>query len=151
MPSLRHQARSLAVQILYQAEVLPPGGQGGGENPGQSTAAMLERFWQSNKASPKARQFAGALASQTLHGLEATDAALRTALEEWRLERLPVPVRAILRLAACELLQLRETPRGVIINEAVELTRDFVDEESARFVNAVLDKLPDTGGDAGHE
>ena len=136
MPSLRRQARSFAVQILYQTDVTPPA------EAAQVSPADLERFWSAQKSSVKVRRFAENLVTETLTQHEAIDTALANALEEWRLERLPVPVRAILRLATCELLHICEAPRGAVINEAVELTRDFVDEDSARFVNAVLDKLP---------
>ena len=68
------------------------------------------------------------------------DRILTANLEKWKLSRLSVVVRNILRLAVAEMLILRLNPEAVVINEAVELTRAFMDEESVAFVNSVLDK-----------
>lgn len=130
MVRLRHQARSFAVQLLYQAEVGQPG-----------HAGSREDFWQNSGASRKARAFATHLVEATLRHQEQIDPLLRGVLDHWRLERLPVVVRNILRLAVCELRMIREEPAAVVINEALELTRAFMDEDSASFVNGILDQV----------
>jgi len=130
MQTLRRQARSYALQLLYQADV----------HPGADGAAR-ERYWEDGRASKKARAFATELVEATLAHREAVDAALGSVLERWKLSRLPVLVRTVLRLATCELLVIGQEPPAAIINEAVELTRAYMDEDSARFVNSVLDKV----------
>lgn len=130
MQTLRRQARSYALQLLYQADVDP-----------SADAPQRERYWDDGKASRKAREFATQLVEATLGAREAVDAALTRSLEQWKLSRLPVLVRSILRLATCELIVIRAEPPAAIINEAVELTRSYMDEESARFVNSVLDRV----------
>lgn len=130
MQTLRRQARSYALQLLYQADVHPG-----------ADASARERFWAEGHASTKARAFATELVDATLAHREQLDTALTEALEQWKLSRLPVLVRNVLRMAACELLVIGTEPPAAIINEAVELTRRYMDEDSARFVNSVLDAL----------
>lgn len=91
-------------------------------------------------ASARARDFALELVRATLKQRTEIDKRLTANLEHWKLGRLSVIVRNVLRLAVCEMLMLRQTPHAVVINEAVDLTRSFMDEESAPFVNKVLEK-----------
>jgi len=130
MQTLRRQARSYALQLLYQADI----------DPG-ADAETRERYWSEGHASRKARAYAETLVQAVLEHREEIDAALGASLEQWKLSRLAVLVRSTLRLAACELLVIRTEPPAAIINEAVELTRSYTDEDSARFVNSVLDKV----------
>lgn len=129
MQGIRRQGRSFALQMLYQAEVTQ-----------QSDEESLARFWLTVDASAKARNFAVELVQATLKHRPEIDKRLTANLEHWKLGRLSVIVRNALRLAVCEMLMLRQTPPAVVINEAVELTRSFMDEESAPFVNKVLEK-----------
>ncbi|MCM3743318.1 transcription antitermination factor NusB [Sporosarcina luteola] len=69
------------------------------------------------------------------------DNALSSKLENWSLDRLPKIERTILRLAVFELLHHEDVPHKVILNEAVELCKQFGDEKSGRFVNGVLSKF----------
>lgn len=126
---VRHKGRAFALQLLYQREI------GQGLSPDD-----VELFWRHSGAPAKARAFATELVEATAARLPEIDQGLTEVLENWRLERLSVVVRSVLRLAYCEMVLLREAPHAVVIDEAVELTRDFMDEESARFVNSVLDK-----------
>lgn len=130
MQTLRRQARSYALQLLYQSDVHPG-----------ADAEARERYWADGRASKKARAYATELVEATLAHRAELDAALGEVLEQWKLSRLPVLVRTVLRLAACELRVIRSEPPAAIINEAVELTRTYMDEDSARFVNSVLDKV----------
>ena len=130
MKTLRQQGRAFALQLLYQTEI------------GQTAdAGSQERFWQNSKASKKAGLFARGLVEQTLANREEIDRTLTAVMDQWRLERLSVVVRNVLRLGACEIRIIATEPVAVVINEAVELTRTFMDEDSARFVNSVLDRL----------
>jgi N utilization substance protein B len=69
------------------------------------------------------------------------DRAIDGASSGWRVERMPVVDRAVLRLALYELRNLSSTPTAVVINEAVELAKTYSTERSGRFVNGVLSKL----------
>ncbi len=129
MQGIRRQGRSFALQLLYQVEVAQ-----------QSEEESLGRFWLTVDASAKAREFALELVRATVKHRAEIDKRLTANLEHWKLSRLSVIVRNVLRLAVCEMLILKQTPPPVVINEAVDLTRAFMDEESAPFVNKVLEK-----------
>ena len=135
MAGLRRQARTLALQLLYQYELHT-----------DPSAEALEGFWRGAGASRRARAFATELVEQTQANRDAIDALIARNMEQWRLERVAVIVRNLLRMAVCEMLFLRETPHAVVIDEAVSLTGEFADDDSARFVNSVLQRCWDASG-----
>lgn len=69
------------------------------------------------------------------------DKIIQENLHNWKLERISKVNLSILRLATYELLYDKEVPRGVAINEALEITRRYSDEKSVGFINGVLDKI----------
>lgn len=127
MRSQRRQGRELALQLLYQIEISPE-------------ADAVPRFWESNRASGVTRRFTEALVNGTLDHLGEIDERLSADLENWKLGRLSVVVRNLLRMAVFEMVIQQDVPYQVVIDEAVELARDFMDEPSSRFVNSVLEK-----------
>ena len=124
----RRRARELALQLLYQHELT--------REPVERIKTSFED-WQS--ASEAARRFAAELADGTLAHLEEIDEALRRQTANWRLERLAAVDKNILRLAMYELLYDRDTPPAVVLDEAIEIAKRYGAEDSARFVNGVLD------------
>jgi transcription antitermination protein NusB len=131
----RHAARAAALQMLYQWEV------------GRlSIAEIREQFWQqtSDLGQPVAedlRLFATRLAEGVVSEVEQLDPMISEAAENWRLERMNVMDRLILRLALHEFLHESETPAAVIINEALELARSFSSDEAVGFINGILDAV----------
>ena len=69
------------------------------------------------------------------------DELIRSQADNWRLERMPPVDRNILRLAIYEMLFEKETPKLVVLDEAIELAKKFGSEQSGRFVNGLLDGL----------
>lgn len=129
----RHRSREAALQILYACEV--------GQAPPDAVAEVYWREQAERPAlGPADRAFAEALVRGTLDHLGEIDARLAGVLEHWRPGRLALVDRTILRLAAYELL-FGDTPPAVAIDEAIELARTFSTEESAAFVNGVLDAV----------
>ena len=127
---MRHRARSYALQALYQAELL------------QSKAMKhADRFLDKLETSQEVKEFARELVEGTLRHRKHLDRYLRRNLEHWKLSRLSTTVRNILRLAAYELYHHPELSHSVIINEAVELCKDFVDDTSHGLTNRVLQKV----------
>ena len=124
----RRRARELALQLLYQHEVTET-----------SPELMKANFEEWNKATEGIREFADELLNGTLENLEEIDEELAQQTAHWRLERLAAVDRNILRLAMSELLYQSGTPHAVVIDEAIEVAKKFGAEESARFVNGVLD------------
>jgi len=87
-----------------------------------------------------ARQFATRLAAGTLQNLELLDDRIRSRAEHWRISRMAVVDRNILRLAVYEFLH-EPTPRTVAINEALEIARRFSTYEATQFINGILDAI----------
>ena len=87
------------------------------------------------------RAFANTLVRETLARVTELDRLLAEHAHNWRVERMAVIDRLVLRLATAEMLTQPETPPKVVINEAIELARTFSGEESVPFVNGVLDAL----------
>ena len=87
-----------------------------------------------------AREFATRLAGRTLSNLELLDERIRSRAEHWRISRMAVVDRNILRLAVYEFLY-EPTPRTVAINEALEIARRFSTYEATQFINGILDAI----------
>lgn len=127
---MRHQARSYALQALYQAELLK-----------SKAMKHADRFLEQLETSQEVKVFARELVEGTLRHRKHLDRYLRRNLEHWKLSRLSTTVRNILRLATYELYHHPEQSHSVIINEAVELCKDFVDDTSHGLTNSVLQKV----------
>ena len=131
----RRRARASALQILYQWEI-------GRGDVDRAAATFFTLQWPDrDPPSDSLRGFASALAHDTVARLDAIDPLIADTAERWRLERMAVLDRLILRMAICELLRDPETPPAVVINEALELARTFSTEEAVKFVNGMLDAI----------
>lgn len=131
----RHRAREAALQILYQWEI-------GRSDVDRAAATFFGHQWPDATPPPDTlREFASALARDTVARLDTIDALIAETTERWRPERMPVLDRLILRMAACELMRDTETPRPVVINEALELARTFSTDDSVKFINGMLDAI----------
>ena len=106
----------------------------------QDPAKLEAKFWRSAKAADSTRKFANQLFESAAKGAEELDALIAKHTENWRFERLAAVDRAVLRLAIFELRQA-ETPRKVVLNEAVELAKKYSSEEAGAFVNGILDTI----------
>ena len=110
---------------------------------------VRDTFWSSHHddaglsadAARQLREFASRLADGVVEELPQLDPVIEEAAEHWRLERMNVLDRLILRMAAFELIHEAGTPAKVIINEALELARTFSGDDAVRFVNGVLDAV----------
>lgn len=140
----RRLAREAAIQMLYQWEV-----------GGQAIEDVVRGFWsEAPRSEPEAddvppaevleadqREFAVLLATGVARDVPTIDPMIAEAAQHWRLERMAVIDRLILRLAVYEFLHQPETPGKVIINEALELARTFSTDEAVRFINGMLDGI----------
>jgi len=133
----RHQAREAALQVLYFSEV-------GGATPD----AALDAYFAEHlpEAGESLRAFATVLVRGTATDRAALDELIGRHSQHWRVDRLAVIDRLILRMAAWELQHQSDTPAAVVIDEAIELARTFGTDESPRFVNGVLDAIHATLG-----
>ena len=146
----RHRAREAALQMLYQWEV------------GRVSAHEAVRtYWPGRDAPPSeddehadlvpeavvdedGRTFANGLVAGTIARLAETDQLIASHLKNWRIERVAVIDRLVMRMAIYELLTEQDTPAKVIINEAIELARRFSGEEPVPLINGVLDAVRKT-------
>jgi N utilization substance protein B len=111
-----------------------------------SMLEVRQTFWTHGSETAHAltgdvRQFATSLADGVAGGIEELDPLISEAADHWRVERMNVMDRLILRLAVYEFLHEAETPGKVIINEALELARRFCGDDSVRFINGILDAV----------
>ena len=106
----------------------------------QEPAKLEAKFWKAAKASDTTRTFANQLFEGAARDAAAADELIVQQAENWRLERLAVIDRAILRLAIYE-MRATDTPPRVVLNEAVELAKKFSSEEARSFVNGILDSV----------
>lgn len=132
MSEPRRQAREAALQILYFWEV-------GGAAPDEAIDAYFREH--AGDAADEVVDFAADLVHGTIEDLAEIDPLIREHSAHWRLERLAVIDRLILRMAAWELRRATGTPAAVVINEAVELAHRFSTPDAVRFVNGVLDSI----------
>ena len=113
-----------------------------------SPEEACERHWQIEQEGPElagtSRRFAEDLAEGTIAHLQSIDARIEAQAQHWRLERMAVIDRLILRMAVYEFLYRPDTPRTVVIDEAIELARAFSEQDAVRFVNGVLDGIHHT-------
>ena len=128
----RHRGRVAALQLLYQREV------GGAD--GADLDEAVRGYWVEHPAPEVRRVFATTLLQGVIEAQDRIDPLIETAADNWRLSRMAVVDRTILRLAVFELLAAA-TPPPVVIDEALELAKTFSGEQSARFVNGVLDAV----------
>src|SRR5262245_59938644 len=128
----RRKARECALQMLFAADV------------SEATSEDVVRSYWAELGEPElddtAREFATRLAAGTLAKLESLDERIRSRAEHWRISRMAVVDRNILRLAVYEFLY-EPTPRTVAINEALEIARRFSTYEATQFINGILDAI----------
>jgi N utilization substance protein B len=125
----RSKARQIAFQVSYQDDLNPR------SNPADLDASIVRRLRKDDLI-----EFARDLVAGVRKNRPELDAAIERAAENWSLKRMAATDRNILRLGAYEIL-LTDTPVKVSIDEAVELAKRFGGEQSAQFVNGILDKL----------
>lgn len=126
------QAREWSLQFLYQCEI---------EKIFYFSETHLKQFSQDHKIPAGASLTAMRTIVQGVQeNYDKIDTTIREHSKNWSVERMPVIDRCILRLASFEILH-QISPRKVAINEAIELAKKFGSNESANFINAVLDKI----------
>jgi N utilization substance protein B len=130
----RHRSRQRALQVLYQWDM--------NKQPvEQAIASFYETLYtEEEEQSPAQDQFMEELAKGTSEMAAAIDHRITAKSENWKLERMPIVDRNILRLAIYEMSR-QDTPAAVVIDEALELARQFSGDESVSFINGILDAV----------
>ncbi len=126
----RRKARELALQILFQIDFAK-----------QKLKNVLLEFWKENPTEDEVKDFTQNLVEGTLRNLNEIDTLIETTSTNWKLSRMATVDRNLLRQSAYEILYVNDIPHSVTINEAVEIAKKFGTEESASFINGILDKI----------
>ena len=127
----RHKARECALQMLFASD-LPA-----------ASRPLTTNYWNElgdTDIDDKTRGFANKLACGTIENIEAIDNLIRTRAEHWRIERMAIVDRNVLRLAVYEFLY-QDTPDTVAITQALEIARRFSTYEATQFINGILDAI----------
>ncbi len=128
----RHKAREAALQMLFASDMVRG-----------DPSTLTQNYWNDlgeTGIDQKTRDFANKLVRGTLEKIEAIDDCIRTRAEHWRIERMAIVDRNVLRLAVFEFIYI-DTPDTVVINEALEIARRFSTYEATQFINGILDAI----------
>lgn len=127
MTKMRHEARRIALQALYEIDCT-----------GHKVADVMTQRLQQEKLSDEMRPFTFQLVNGVLEKQVTLDTLIQQHAPEWPVDQMALVDRNILRLAIYEIAVYGDTPLRVVINEAVELAKDFGADTAPRFVNGVL-------------
>ena len=127
----RRKAREYALQMLFQWDITH-----------DAVEQIVATFFQNQpEESASIVDFARNLVTGTIEHVEEIDRMIQRHAEHWRLDRMAIVDRNLLRLATQEFLYDGGTPKTVIINEAIEIARRFSTQESPQFINGILDSI----------
>ena len=101
----------------------------------------LGHFWRDGELPDRVSSFARQLVLGTLEHIKDIDDLISKSSEHWRLDRMAIIDRNVMRMAVYEFLYTPDTPKKVVINEAIEIAKRYSTEESTQFVNGILDNI----------
>ncbi len=126
----RTKSRECALQILYTIDIT-----------GDSLSNITQIYWENHQQFLSCRDFADVLLKGISMHKDEIDKVISTYASNWKLGRMAIVDRNVLRISAFELLYLDEIPPKVSINEAVNLAKKFSTVDSGKFVNGILDRI----------
>ncbi len=126
----RTKSRECALQILYTIDIR-----------GDSPSNITQIYWENHQQFLSCRDFTDMLVKGILMHRQEIDKVISTYASNWKLGRMAIVDRNVLRISAFELLYLDEIPPKVSINEAVNLAKKFSTVDSGKFVNGILDRI----------
>jgi N utilization substance protein B len=140
----RHRAREIALQILYQYDVnlqglVEPA------PPHYKILGDLSRHYDHFNVPDTLREFVGQLVAGTLTEVKKLDELIEKHTTHWKISRMSSVDRCLLRMSAYEMLLLKQSPASVVIDEAIELAKQFGTQDTPAFINGVLDSIRKAG------
>ena len=126
----RRKARELALQMLFQHDMS-----------GNEPDMIITTFDDLQKSKPNTREFAVKIFRGTVDHLSELDDMIQAQAENWRLSRMAVVDRNIIRMSVYEFLHETDTPKLVIIDEAIEIAKKYGTQKSSQFINGILDGI----------
>jgi N utilization substance protein B len=141
MTAPRHRAREVALQILYRFDVAAHAAESGPKPEPQQLLSELNQHFDHFGVDAGLREFAAKLVAGTLLEQPRLDGLLERHASNWKVGRMGFVDRSLLRMAIYELTSLPETPPSVVIDEAIELAKQFATEDTPAFINGILDAV----------
>jgi transcription antitermination protein NusB len=126
----RRKARELALQMLYQFDLS-----------GNGPDSIIEMFEDLQKSKPNTREFAERVFRGTVAHIADIDGMIQAQADNWRISRMAVVDRNIIRMSIYEFLHESDTPKLVVIDEAIEIAKKFGNDKSSQFINGILDGI----------
>jgi len=126
----RRKAREEALRILFRLEF---------EN--SQAEKTLNQYWENKKASEEIKEYSNWLVNGIISNQSKIDNIIQQVSEHWRISRMALVDRNILRMAVFELLYEENVAPAIVINEAIEIAKKYSGDEAATFVNGVLDAI----------
>ncbi|MGZ4809342.1 MAG: transcription antitermination factor NusB [Thermoanaerobaculia bacterium] len=126
----RRKARELALQMLFQHDLS-----------GNAPDTIVTTFEDLQKSKPNTREFAVKIFRGTVDNITSIDDMIQQQADNWRLSRMAVVDRNIIRMSVYEFLHETDTPKLVIIDEAIEIAKKFGTQKSSQFINGILDGI----------
>jgi N utilization substance protein B len=126
----RRKARELALQMLFQYDM--------SGNPPDIVIATFEDL---EKSKANTRDFATKIFRGTVDHMAKIDEMIQAQADNWRLSRMAVVDRNIIRMSIYEFMHEDDTPKLVIIDEAIEIAKKFGTQKSSQFINGILDGI----------
>ena len=129
----RRKSRECALQVLFQLEFNSA-----------DPEALIRRYWEYQKVTEDVREYGNWIIEGIRAHSREVDAAIQSASENWRIPRMAVVDRNILRISVYELLFEKTLVPAIVINEAIEIAKKYSGEEASVFVNGILDAVRKT-------
>ncbi|HSP16181.1 MAG TPA: transcription antitermination factor NusB [Thermoanaerobaculia bacterium] len=126
----RRKARELALQMLFQHDMS-----------GNAPDMIITTFEDLQKSKPNTREFATKIFRGTVDNLPRIDEMITAQADNWRLSRMAVVDRNIIRMCVYEFLHETDTPKLVIIDEGIEIAKKYGTQKSSQFINGILDGI----------
>jgi transcription antitermination protein NusB len=126
----RRKARELALQMLFQHDMS-----------GNPPDMIISTFEELQKSKSNTREFATKIFRGTVDNLAGIDEMITAQADNWRLSRMAVVDRNIIRMSVYEFMHETGTPKLVIIDEAIEIAKKFGTQKSSQFINGILDGI----------
>ncbi len=130
----RRRAREYALQMLFQLELTG----------NELNHEIVQEFWKGHDETREVKDFAHQIVKNTREHVTEIDKIIKKAAQHWSVDRMASIDRNILRAATYELAYRTDIPSSVVMNEAIEIAKKYSTEESAAFINGILDKVAQT-------
>lgn len=126
----RRKAREYALKILYMIDIRkePP-------------EKIIEEFWKNIEEKEKIKSFANEIVNGVIEKIKEIDEIISSASLNWNIERMSYIDRNILRIGTYEIFFRNDIPKAVSINEGIEISKKYGDEDSPKFINGILHKI----------